>query len=50
MADSGAIPEGTPMWDPSDDLGCFIPVDPERRARSLAIWTETGRRLGVLDA
>lgn len=51
MDDGGLIPEGVPAWDPADDLGCFIPLDPDdfRRSRSRAIWAEAGGRLGMTD-
>lgn len=52
MTDGGMLPAGTPMWDEGDDIGCFIPIDPEDPARacSRALWAEAGRRLGVSDA
>jgi len=50
MVDGGMIPEDVPVRVQTDDLGSFIPLDPENRLRSLAIWNEFGRRLGVFDA
>ena len=38
----------TRMWNEPETKGeAYIPLAPEKRARSLDIWAETGRRLGV---
>lgn len=41
---------GLIQWaEPSTHGEAFIPLAPGNRARSLAIWEEVGRRLGVMD-
>jgi hypothetical protein len=38
------------VWAESETGGeAYIPLSPAKRARSLEIWTETGRRLGVAE-
>ena len=40
---------GLVQWaEPSTHGEAFIPLNPDRRDRSLAIWEETGRRLGAM--
>lgn len=52
MDNGGIIPgnPGTPLW-AEPERGCefLIRTTPEQRERTMSIWTETPRRLGVSD-
>lgn len=47
MADGGVLPEGV-RFEPAPE-GCYIPLSPYRRSRSIEIWRVLGERLGRLD-